>query len=514
MDCDIKGIRKLVKRIRDGNSPKVEGGKFEDVYRDPALTGFGIRVLHTGAASWFVQYKRHGRQGKVTIGDVRVLDREQAVEAARDVLAKIQLRILDPQAAKREAMRANKITFESLVPLFLKAKEKIRASSYKVYRRHLTGYYFKPLHKLPIDEITPSQISARLDAIGGESGSQAAWSTYITMSVVFKWAMKTHKLPEGHRNPMGAVDQPPRNEPRARVLDNDEIRLIWKTCEDWGAATEELKRQGRITRHLGHRTAVDVPRVVRLLFCTGCRAQEIGGLQWSEVYLPPEGAGEICISRNRVKSGKQLGDLCNPLTDVATDILRSTPKRQGNTFVFGTVPGKPLDLSIANQLVDKRIARAGQPPSPIGSNRWPIEKEQPVRDLLAAGIPITRICQELHVHQRTVWQIRDRVAAGIPVAERKENPKLEHWTIHDIRRTVRTKLAELRVPDHIAARLLGHTRAKDIGQTKVEQGYDRHEYWVEKRDALNRWQDHLRAIIDGTAEKVVRPHFHFGRRPA
>jgi len=87
MECDIKGIRKLVKRIRDGKPPAVAGDKFEDVYRDPALPGFGIRVLHTGAASWFVHYKRLGRQGKVTLGDVRVLDREQAVEAARDVMS-------------------------------------------------------------------------------------------------------------------------------------------------------------------------------------------------------------------------------------------------------------------------------------------------------------------------------------------------------------------------------------------------------------------------------------------
>jgi integrase len=195
------------------------------------------------------------------------------------------------------------------------------------------------------------------------------------------------------------------------------------------------------------------------------------------------------------------------LPHTATDILRSVPKRKGNTFVFGTVPSKPPDLSTANRLVDYHIARAGQPPV-----HWPTEKEQPVRDMLAAGVPTKRICQELHVHERTVKKIKERVAAGVPVPEVKVNQKMEHWTIHDIRRTVRTKLAELRVPDHIAARLLGHV--SQIGQSKVEQGYDRHEYWVEKREALNLWQDHLRAIIDGTAPKVVRPHFHFGRRSA
>src|SRR5262249_38718978 len=101
MKCTGKAITKLIERIRDGNPPLPPADRFEHIFLDPALRGFYIRILHTGAASWVVQSKRLGRAQKVTLGDVRVLDRPAAIEAARDILAKIQLRVLDPQAAKR-----------------------------------------------------------------------------------------------------------------------------------------------------------------------------------------------------------------------------------------------------------------------------------------------------------------------------------------------------------------------------------------------------------------------------
>lgn len=56
------------------------------------------------------------------------------------------------------------------------------------------------------------------------------------------------------------------------------------------------------------------------------------------------------------------------------------------------------------------------------------------------------------------------------------------WTIHDIRRTVRSKLAELGVPREVARKVLNHEDAK------VDRIYNRHEYLTEKREALGRWE--------------------------
>jgi integrase len=59
------------------------------------------------------------------------------------------------------------------------------------------------------------------------------------------------------------------------------------------------------------------------------------------------------------------------------------------------------------------------------------------------------------------------------------------WTIHDIRRTVRSKLAELGVPREVARKVLNHEDGK------VDRIYNRHEYLAEKREALERWEKML-----------------------
>ena len=62
--------------------------------------------------------------------------------------------------------------------------------------------------------------------------------------------------------------------------------------------------------------------------------------------------------------------------------------------------------------------------------------------------------------------------------------KLEHseaWTLHDLRRTMATKLNDLGVYPHVADHLLGHTVAGVSGI------YNRSQYLPEKTDALLKW---------------------------
>jgi hypothetical protein len=71
------------------------------------------------------------------------------------------------------------------------------------------------------------------------------------------------------------------------------------------------------------------------------------------------------------------------------------------------------------------------------------------------------------------------------------------WVWHDIRRTVRSKLAELSVPYEIAERVLNHA------MTKLERVYNRHGYRQEKAQALQRWADHLFGLVYRDSDKVV-----------
>jgi integrase len=65
------------------------------------------------------------------------------------------------------------------------------------------------------------------------------------------------------------------------------------------------------------------------------------------------------------------------------------------------------------------------------------------------------------------------------------------FTLHDLRRTVRTGLAKLGTRPDIAERCLNHA------QPGIIATYDTHHYVEEKRDALTQWANHLQALRDG-----------------
>ena len=72
------------------------------------------------------------------------------------------------------------------------------------------------------------------------------------------------------------------------------------------------------------------------------------------------------------------------------------------------------------------------------------------------------------------------------------------WVVHDIRRTVRTRLASLRVSDLVAEMVIGH------GRKGIQRVYDQHTYEPEMREALELWAARLRDIVTPPPENVVR----------
>jgi len=74
----------------------------------------------------------------------------------------------------------------------------------------------------------------------------------------------------------------------------------------------------------------------------------------------------------------------------------------------------------------------------------------------------------------------------------------EHWTLHDLRRTVRTGLGQIGIQPHIAEAVLNHIPPKLI------RTYDRNKYESEKRKALNDWAAHLKiAVAQATGTNVT-----------
>jgi len=70
--------------------------------------------------------------------------------------------------------------------------------------------------------------------------------------------------------------------------------------------------------------------------------------------------------------------------------------------------------------------------------------------------------------------------------------QIPHWTLHDLRRTATTKMAELEVMPHVAERVLNHSSGQLGGVAGI---YNRHKYLNSMRLALFAWDDHILTLL-------------------
>ena len=72
---------------------------------------------------------------------------------------------------------------------------------------------------------------------------------------------------------------------------------------------------------------------------------------------------------------------------------------------------------------------------------------------------------------------------------------LAPWTLHDLRRTLRTHWAELGVSREVAERYINHVSGIHSG---VQAIYNRYSYLAEMRAAVDRWEVHLRRLCSNS----------------
>jgi integrase len=79
-----------------------------------------------------------------------------------------------------------------------------------------------------------------------------------------------------------------------------------------------------------------------------------------------------------------------------------------------------------------------------------------------------------------------------------------NWTLHDLRRTMATGLQRLGVRLEVTEAALNHVSGSRAGIAGV---YQRHDWAVEKRAALDAWGEHIRLLVEGgegAADNVVK----------
>ena len=381
------------------------GDKADVIHFDEDLSGFGYR-LRAGAGgkvkrSWIAQYRRAGATRRVLLGS-DVLSPEQARAAAKKVLAQATLGN-DPQADKHDRRDRDRLSLRSVLDEYLlHKKERLRAKTFGEVSRYLTGSYFRQLHGMPVDAVTRKDVASVLVTITRQRSPITAGLARGALQAFFVWAMQQGLV---ESNPVVGTAPPDMGKARERVLSDQELVAIWNACGD-----------------------DDYGRIVRLLWLTGCRRQEVGGMAWGELDLE---RGLWTIPAARSKNGRAH---TLPLMPMVLDIIAQVPRMVSRDQLFGTRAASGFcDWGKAKAALD---ARCG----------------------------------------------------------------VSDWTVHDIRRTVATRLADLGIAPHVIEQILNHQSGHRAGVAGV---YNRSSYEREVRAALALWEDHIRSLVGGGARKVV-----------
>jgi integrase len=180
--------------------------------------------------------------------------------------------------------------------------------------------------------------------------------------------------------------------------------------------------------------------LVKLLVLTGQRLGEVGGMRWDEVDL----ANKLwTLPAKRVKND-ELHEV--PLSDAAIAIISALPRiKTTEGFVFATR-----------------------------------------RDAAVSGFS----------------RAKTRLDAAILAAIPKDAKAPEHWTFHDLRRTMASGMAPLGIQLHVVEKILNHSSGTFAGVAGVYQRYD---FYNEKRIALAAWASHVESVVSGKAPANVIP---------
>jgi integrase len=84
--------------------------------------------------------------------------------------------------------------------------------------------------------------------------------------------------------------------------------------------------------------------------------------------------------------------------------------------------------------------------------------------------------------------------------EKATGAPLPQWQPHDLRRSFATHAAEIGIQPHIIEAILNHISGHRAGVAGI---YNRAAYEREKRVALDRWAEHLLAVVDDRASNIV-----------
>src|SRR5712691_11702857 len=242
--------------------PTPEAG--QKLYTDDTLPGFGLRV--STKAKTFVLTCGADRQ-RVSIGRYPIIGLAEARKKAQSILRDRELGIVPKDVPTLRAVKGD----------YLGRRE----GAVREATRQGDTYLFKHFDGLlsrKLNEITPDDIERIIDDIDAPSTKRSA---YIRISGLFSYAVRKGYI---DRSPVRALEAPPDQTPRHRVLSDDELRKVLNVA--------------RMLRLAGDQYGA----IVELLIHTGQRRMQIGALARSMVDFKAE---TITWPAEAMKTGKR-----------------------------------------------------------------------------------------------------------------------------------------------------------------------------------------------------------------
>jgi integrase len=353
-------------------------------YCDLLLQGFGLRVTKSGVKTFYVRVHHRNKTVRITLGKYPALSLADA-----RIIAQEKMRMaIDGSLSQQEAQKMTvKEAHDRFIELYAKIKNKdwrVSASRLKRFMTEYGGVYLSDIHRRDVNNY--------LDKIMSRGTHIQANRAHSALSRFMNWCVERTYI---EISPCHGVKKPAKENPRDRVLGDQELKKIYSACDD---------------------EAYPFGPLFKLLLLTAQRRGEVSDMRWCELDLKNK---IWTIPKERAKNGKAH---MVQLSEEAITILESMPRFLYSDLVFTT---------------NGRTAVSGHD----------------------------------KVRRRMV------VKTGV-----------EHWRIHDFRRTAASGMARLGVTPYVVEKILNHVSGTFAGVLGV---YNQYGYDQEKRDALNKWANHL-----------------------
>jgi hypothetical protein len=223
---------------------------------DSVIPGLRLVVQPTGVKSWAVRYSLNGCKVKYTLGPFPVLSLLEARERAREVLQCVQ-RGEDPRHTDRDTDTLD--AFENAAASYLDIEAVNRRPNTQKYIRRELRHAIERWRGRPLKSIVRRDVIAAVDQVTRARGIYAGNTFLKCVSTFFRWCEGRDLI---QQSPARGVRKPGKPVERDRVLDDAELRAVWKAAD---------------------KAAGPAGALVNLLILTGARRNEIAALENAEI---------------------------------------------------------------------------------------------------------------------------------------------------------------------------------------------------------------------------------------